>query len=216
MDGVHDLGGRQGFGPIDTNETEESFHTPWDGRMWGMARAMTKPPGWTIDWFRHSRELIDPADYLTRSYFDQWMQTYAAMLVDSGAFSVAELAAAADAPAAERTLSGRRLDPAAMDKGRGFDREIAEAPKFAIGEPVRTKDLGRAGHTRLPGYARGRVGAIDHSYGAHVFADASAEGRERAEPLYSVKFAADTLWPEAAGRREWVYVDLWESYLDSL
>ncbi len=214
MDGPHDLGGRQGFGPVAVNEAEVGFHHSWDGRMWGMVRAMTKPPGWTIDWFRHCRELIDPADYLTRPYFDQWMQTYSAMLIDSGVFSVAEISAAARAPVPERTRSGAGLDPAALDKGRGFNREVAEAPKFAVGDHVQTKDMGNTGHTRLPGYARGRVGLIDHCYGAHVFADASARGEERAETLYSVKFSAEKLWPEAKGQRAWIYVDLWESYLE--
>ena len=182
--------------------------------MWGMARAMKKPPGWSLDWFRHCRELIDPADYLTRPYFDQWMQTYAAMLIDSGVFSVSELVAAARAPAAARRGGGQGLGPALLDKGGGFDRDVDEAPKFAVGDAVRTKDLGNPGHTRLPGYARGRAGVIDHSYGAHILPDASAKGEERAEALYSVRFSAENLWPEAKGRNAWVFIDLWESYLE--
>ena len=181
------------------------FSIVWDDR----------PVNWVANrWFRHCRELIDPADYLTRPYFDQWMQTYAAMLIDSGVFSVAEISAAARAPASERTRSGLGSDPAALDKGRGFDRDVTEAPNFAVGDPVQTKVLGSIGHTRLPGYLRGRAGVIDHCYGAHVFADASAKGEERAEALYSVKFSAENLWPEAKGRREWVHGDLWESYLE--
>ena len=74
MDGIHDLGGRQGFGPIDVNEPEAAFHHPWEGRAWAIVRGC-RHPDWTIDWWRHVRELIDPVDYLTRPYFDSWAQT---------------------------------------------------------------------------------------------------------------------------------------------
>ena len=211
MDGPHDLGGRQGFGPVAVAETQESFHSVWEGRMWGIARALKRPPGWTIDWWRHSRELIDPVDYLTRPYFDQWMQTYAALLVDSGVISVAELAAP---PALEENHDATPIDAATLNKGGRFDREIAEGPRFAVGDDVVADGLGKPGHTRLPGYMRGRRGVIDHYYGGHVLPDASAQGEERAEPLYSVKFSAETLWPEAEGQGGFVYADLWESYLE--
>ena len=102
MDGIHDLGGRQGFGPVETREPDEVFHAPWEGRVWGIVRAMTRPADWSIDWFRHCRELIDPVDYLTRPYFDQWVQTYAAMLVNSGAATVEEVASGRS----QSTLSG--------------------------------------------------------------------------------------------------------------
>jgi nitrile hydratase len=92
MDGIHDLGGRQGFGAIDVDEPEEPFHEPWEGRVRGMVNAMSKAADWNIDWFRHCRELIDPVDYLSRPYFDQWLQTYAAMLVNSGIATVDEIA----------------------------------------------------------------------------------------------------------------------------
>ncbi len=95
-----------------------------------------------------------------------------------------------------------------------YDRKIDGAPVFAVGDRVRTKALGSAGHTRLPGYARGRTGVIHACHGAHVLPDASARGEERAVPLYSVVFDAAELWPEAGGRRERIFIDLWESYLE--
>ena len=74
--------------------------------------------------------------------------------------------------------------------------------------------MGATGHTRLPAYVRGRVGVIHAHHGAHVLPDASARGEERPEHLYSVAFSADALWPEASGRAEKVFLDLWESYLE--
>jgi nitrile hydratase len=81
-----------GFGPVAVDEKDEPFHADWEARMWGIARSVRSVGGWNIDWWRHSRELIEPVDYLTRPYFDQWMQTYAALLVDSGIATVAEIA----------------------------------------------------------------------------------------------------------------------------
>ena len=216
MDGIHDLGGRHGFGPIDVNEPEEPFHAAWEGRVWGLVRSLTRLPGWSIDWFRHCRELIEPVDYLSRPYYDQWAQSYAAMLVSSGAATVAEIVNGKS----RGPLPGLRA-PTAPDKvpelkvrAVRFDRESNAAPAFALGATVRAKRDGRRGHTRLPAYARGRRGVIEAYHGAHVLPDASAQGEERAEPLYPVVFDAAELWPEAAGRRERVFLDLWQSYLE--
>ena len=216
MDGIHDLGGRQGFGAVAVDEPDEPFHQPWEGRMWGIARAFGGVSGWSIDWWRHGRELIDPVDYLTRPYYDQWMQNYAALLVDSGVATVDEVACghASTAPAATKPPMTRADVAVAKAAMARFDRPIDAAPAFAAGDRVRTKALGSAGHTRLPGYARGRTGVIHACHGGHVLPDASARGEERAEPLYSVVFEAAELWPEAGGRRERVFIDLWESYLE--
>jgi hypothetical protein len=47
-----------------------------------------------------------------------------------------------------------------------------------------------------------------------VLADASARGEKRGEHLYTIGFASADLWPEAKGRDDRVFVDLWESYLE--
>ena len=76
------------------------------------------------------------------------------------------------------------------------------------------KTLIAASHTRLPAYVRGRTGVIDDSHGPRPLADAMACGVVKPEPLYTVAFEAGELWPEAQGRRDRVYVDAWESYLE--
>lgn len=218
MDGTHDLGGRQGFGPVGADEPEEAFHSVWEARMFGMARTMKRPATWTIDWWRHSRELIDPADYLVRNYFDQWMQTYAALLVDDGLATVDELAsghAKTRGHGLGQPMTGPEAEQAVHRPFR-YDRPSNKAPLYAVGQGVRALAMGTPGHTRLPGYARGRAGRITHFRGHHVLPDASARGEERAEPLYTVAFAAAELWPEAAHRKDEVMIDLWESYLEPL
>jgi nitrile hydratase subunit beta len=216
MDGIHDLGGKQGFGPIDVGEPEEPFHAAWEARLLGIVRAMTRAAPWSIDWFRHVRELIEPVDYLTRPYYDQWLQTYGAMMVNSGVATVDELATGKSTamipglppPTPPSAVAGLTRNTVC------FDRPSQAPARFAVGDAVRARLDASSGHTRLPQYARGRRGEVSAYHGAHVFPDASARGEERAEPLYTVAFAATELWPEATAARDRVYLDLWESYLE--
>ena len=216
MDGVHDLGGREGFGRVhwEDDEGDESFHADWEARLFAMALQLFaqwrgKPELWTLDWFRHVRERLDPVDYLTRPYFDQWAQCLFAILIDNGAVTLAEVIG--DQGTAVAMPEGKRAQAPAAESAR----DGAAAPAFQVGTPVRTASLIGSDHTRLPGYVRGRIGRIHSAHGPHIFADASARGDIRREPLYTVAFAAADLWPEAAGRRDVMYVDLWESYLEA-
>ena len=97
------------------------------------------------------------------------------------------------------------------------DRSDTDGSKarFEVGDSVKVKLAMRAMHTRLPGYARGRAGLIDAHHGMHILPDASARGERRKEHLYTVAFIASELWPEATDRKDKIYVDLWESYLES-
>jgi nitrile hydratase subunit beta len=216
MDGIHDLGGREGFGAVDVHETEVPFHESWEARVLGIVRAMSPAADWSIDWFRHCRELIEPIDYLTRPYYDQWLQTYAAMLVNSGIATVPELASgeATSRPSGLRPTMSPVDVATAKRSERNFAQDIKEPPAFTAGDSVRAKSHGVSGHTRLPGYVRGRRGRIEAFHGAYVFPDANAHGEKRAEPLYTIGFNAAELWPEAEGRRDRVFLNLWESYLE--
>lgn len=217
MDGIHDLGGKEGYGPIDVNESGTPFHEEWEGRMWAISNT-TDAPDWTIDWWRHVRELIDPADYLTRPYFDSWAQTQLAALVNSGVFTLKEATsgklAAPSGPAPERITAAEAVALDAKFATR-FDKEVKEPPAFRAGDRVQTRRAAHTHHTRLPEYARGRSGVIHAHHGAHVFPDLSAQGKEEAQHLYSVVFDAQALWPEAGARRDRIYLDLWENYLEA-
>ncbi len=217
MDGVHDLGGVEGFGPVEHEGVAWPFKHPWEGRMFGIAGLMTRPASWSIDWFRHTRECIRPDDYITRPYYDQWCQTYDAMLIDSGLATVEEVVngkAAGPvtppekAPLGPETVRGKALFP--------FDPLVpgGPAPAFAVGATVRTKANGHAGHTRLPRYARDKPAVIHAYYGNQILPDASASGREDAEPLYCVMIKAKDIWPESADSTDEIFLDLWESYLE--
>lgn len=216
MTRVHDMGGRTGLGPVTMDADEAPFHADWEARMWGINEAMSGAPGWTLDWWRHVRELIPAEDYLSRPYFDQWMLVYSAMMVDDHWASVDEIARgkaarpAPDIPAPQRVADV----PAAARTTRDFRLPSDRKPAFAIGDKVRTVRIGGIAHTRLPNYAMERTGAVHAYRGIHVVPDENALGREVGEPMYTIAFDAGDLWPEAKGRRERVFVDLWERYLD--
>lgn len=222
MDGAHDLGGKEGFGPIDVNEEDVPFHAEWEGRMWGISRC-SGAPDWTIDWWRHVRELIDPVDYLSRPYYDSWAQTDIAAHINSGTFTLEEVIAAKsansaptvppDQPISKVTTREDAVAAEAVGATR-YDRPMDQPPAFKVGDPVRASLFGHDHHTRLPAYARGKCGRIHAHHGAHVLADENARGREVAQHIYSVVFTAGDLWGEEAGRNDRIYLDLWESYLD--
>ena len=223
MDTVHDIGGRQGFGPVRWQEDhdEEAFHEEWQARGWAMWVCMSaswrgKPDVWTLDWFRHVRERIDPIDYLTRNYYDQIVQSLAATLIDNGEIRLQELAWGA--MSGEKSVSANndtpKNDVTAEVSATNGSESIRGQPAFSVGQRVRAKMSVAAFHTRLPAYVRGRMGVIEDYHGFRPLADASARGVIKPEPLYTIAFGAAELWPEAHARRECVFVDAWESYLE--
>ncbi len=214
MDGAHDLGGKQGFGPIEVETDFVAWHEPWQARAWAITRS-TFRSDWTLDWWRHVRELIDPVDYLSRHYFDSWLQLQTAALIDSGVLTLEE---AVTGKAAGRAADADPMAPEAPAEiaatAATFDRPLDRDPAYQPGDAIRTRSMGATGHCRLPGYAQGRQGRIHAYHGAHIFADDSAKGNEHPDHIYSVVFEAGELWPEAKGRRDRVFLDLWEAYLE--
>ncbi len=216
MDSVHDLGGIEGFGPVDRSHEDEPFHAPWESRMYAIAAAIKRPDDWSIDWFRHARECARPVDYLTLGYFEQWCMAYEAMLLDSDIVNLDELAAgkaaAATAPANRQPVTAEQV------RGKAHYPENplrpGGSPCFAVGDKVVTRLAGAPGHTRLPRYARGKPGVIQSYYGNQLLPDAVATGRDEAQPLYVVLIRAADIWPESADSDDEICLDLWESYLE--
>lgn len=207
----HDLGGTLGFGKVDVDEVEEPFHAEYEGRMWAISRAV-RHPKWTIDWWRHVRELIDKDDYLERPYFDSWAQTHMAALIDAGSFELAELL---NVQHSERSTE-IKID--GVDENRkfykSFEMPADDKAMFIVGSEVQTKACNPDGHTRLPNYASLKVGWIEAYRGAHIFPDESAVGSERGGHLYTVGFRSDVLWPGEGKNNDVVFLDLWQEYLE--
>ncbi len=217
MDGVHDLGGMHGFGPVEWDPEEPPFHGRWEAAVVAMMRA-TRGAFYNIDEFRHGIERMDPAHYLGSSYFEHWLDGVARVLAEKGVIDPAELEARA-AKLRERpdTPVSPGRSAAKTDSGRWSEssfREPSAPPRFAVGTAVMTRNIHPTGHTRLPRYARGKRGVIDAHRGCHVFPDANAHGLgEQPQHVYSVRFDGRELWGDAAEPNQQLYLDLWESYL---
>jgi len=177
---------------------------------------VTPAADWNIDWFRHCRELMNPADYLTRPYFDQWTQTYGAMMVNTGWATVEEVASGKSSQAIEGLRTPINAEQALdyVVTSRKFDAEISAKPKYRLEQQVHTITAVPTGHTRLPAYARGHNGIVIAHHGAHIMPDAMALNDKKHEHLYTVEFSCADLWPESKGSADSVTLDLWESYLE--
>jgi nitrile hydratase len=222
MDGVHDLGGMHGFGPVDREPDEPPFHAPWEAVMVAIQRSGRAAGVYNIDEFRHAIERMDPAHYLGSSYYEHWLDGIARLMDEKGVVTARELEARMDAlgarPDAPAPGSAPSSPAAPARRRRGENetsfREPTAPPRFAVGAPVIARNIHPAGHTRLPRYARGKRGVIGAHRGCHVFPDTNAHGLgEQPQHVYGVRFDARELWGEAAEPNQRVSIDLWESYL---
>ena len=217
MNGIHDMGGMHGMGPIEPEKDEPLFHAPWEARALALTLATAGWRKWNIDASRHARERIPAADYLRFSYYEKWIAGLCDLMLHHGLVTRAELDSgrpAAGSPRATPPLDAARV-PVVLGKGDPASREVDVAPRFAPGDAVRARNMHPEGHTRLPRYARGRTGVILHHHGAHVWPDSNAHFRgEDPQHLYTVRFAARELWGAAAPASDFVHIDLWEPYLE--
>jgi nitrile hydratase subunit beta len=216
VNGVHDMGGMHGLGPIHPEgEDAPVFHHAWEARTHAMVLA--SPTRGNIDVGRHRRERIPGPDYLRMTYYEKWLEGLCGLLAEQGLVTAMELATGRADPAAakaEPRLSAAAT-PAAMVRQGSYVRQVATAPVFAVGDSVRTLNLHPTGHTRLPRYVRGRTGVIVARHGAHVFPDSNAHDKgEDPRHLYTVSFSAQDLWGPPARAGDSVRLDLWEPYLE--
>jgi nitrile hydratase beta subunit len=215
VNGVHDMGGMHGLGPIAPEPDEPVFHADWERRV--HALVIASPTRGNIDAGRHQRERIPGPDYLRMTYYERWFAALCAMLVQGGAVTAEELASGIVDPAAQKgtpRLAPEQVTPA-LSRSGSYVRDTSAAPAFGPGDRVRARNLHPTGHTRLPRYVRGRTGVIERSHGAHVFPDRHAHGAgEDPRPLYTVRFSARELWGPDAAPRDSVSLDLWEPYLE--
>jgi nitrile hydratase subunit beta len=191
VNGVHDMGGMDGFGQLQIERDEPVFHQRWEGIVRAMM-ARTNGRYYNLDEFRHAIERMSPDEYLRASYYERWLHAVETLLHEKGV-----LAQEAPAPA--------------PDRGQAPSLQ----PRFQPGDHVVTRNVHPHGHTRLPRYARGRRGVVRKVYGPFRLPDANAHGDHDVwQPCYAVEFAARELWGVDAGGPDKVCIDLWESYLE--
>ena len=217
MNGMHDMGGMQDMGPIVYERDEPVFHEPWEARVWAMNRAMGPWRKWNIDASRFSIESLPPAEYLRASYWERWFASLVQRLISSGLVTADEVAAGAAAAGAPKATPAMTVDMARRVPTRAFPSPVEPGvePKFAVDQRVRTLNIHPTGHTRLPRYARGKVGMIVRDHGVYNFPDTAAHGLgDKRQHVYSVRFSARELWGGSAPARDCVHLDLWDDYLE--
>lgn len=210
MNGLHDMGGMHGFGPVVVEPDEPVFHETWEARVFGIAQSFR---GGNIDANRHALELLDPVTYLRNGYYGRWFASMLRRLAALGVVGADELAARIKAR--RRRRPPRRAAVSWRPATRSYARAIDAAPRFAPGQSVRARNHQPAGHTRLPAYARTRAGVVVLRHAAMVFPDDNAHDRgENPQYLYTVRFGGRELWGDAAEPGTCVHIDLFESYLE--
>lgn len=217
MNGVHDMGGMHGFGPLTAERNEPVFHAPWEGRVLALAVAIGAWGRWPGDAFREQWEQIPAADYLRGTYWEKWLFALIENAVRHGLITREEVELGQpDAPAPKFTPPLHASAVAAvLDHGSPKTRVVERQPLFQVGDAVRTRNIHPLTHTRLPRYARDKQGVIIALHGAHVFPDTNVQFLgENPQPLYTVKFQACSLWGDAANPRDTVCLALWEDYLE--
>ena len=209
------MGGQHGFGPVLPEPEGSPFHADWEARA--HALVLASPTRGNIDSGRFQRESIPGPTYLAMTYYERWFEALCQMLLKDGYVSPEEAAAGhADPAAAKATPRLAAADvPKALARQGSYLRDAAAGPVFAVGDRVRARNLNPKGHTRLPRYARGKVGVVERHHGAHVFPDVHAYGGgDDPRHLYTVRFTARELWGPDASDRDSVSLDLWEPYLE--
>lgn len=223
MDGVHDLGGRHGLGPIAPEQDEPVFHADWERSVLVMFPAMAMAGAFNLDEFRSGMEQIPPAEYLSATYYEHWLHSMILYGTRAGIFDPDDLErrtrhyldhpgeAAPKAAKPELVETLRGLIPGGDEYRRQTDAE----PAFAVGQTVRVRPEVSTTHTRRAGYIRGRVGEVVAAHGAYVYPDSNALGLgEDPHHLYTVRFTASELWGDEPGAaNSLVHIDLWQPYL---
>lgn len=211
MSRPHDIGGKDGFGPVDVHA--RPFAHAWEARQWALSRNVPIRAG-TIDWWRHGIENMQPDVYHLVPYFEKWCLNDLAQGIDAGIFSLEELmqGARVAAPAAT-AVSLQDLFDGLQKAVVNYARPLAQKAVFAVGQGVHTKAEMPEGHTRLPAYAMDKSGIVIAHHGGHLLPDAGALGHEEPAHLYTVEFTSETLWGDAQG--DSVCIDLWEPYFEA-
>ena len=202
MDGVHDLGGKQGFGPVRYASSRTAFKAAWEPRANALYSLGVRLGLINMDEYRHAIERMEPRHYLSASYYERSLTGFATLCLEKGIVSQEEL---------ERLAEGSFLLslPSAAGRLNAMPRE-----SFAVGDRVRVKNEFVSGHVRMPGYIRGKTGVVGGITPPYPFPDASAHNlQSQDEPTYDVGFKTEDLWPNAADPAT-VHVGVFESYLE--
>ena len=217
MNGIHDLGGMHGMGPIQPEKSEPVFHARWEARVYAMARAMGAWRKWNIDASRHQRELIPPAEWLRMSYYEKWLAGLIELMIDKGLVTRAEVESGQASPASPKATPALPAEAVAtlIAKGSPYNREVRVAPRFQPGQIVRARNMNpwvtRDCHaTYAQSQARSTPSMVSSCFRTRTL---TSRARTRSICIQCasphVSCGARKTTPQDS-----VYVDLWDDYLE--
>ena len=202
MDGMHDLGGKQGFGRIRYALNAQVFHEPWEKRVNALYGLAVKLGIFYMDEYRHAIERMEPRHYLSASYYERSLTSLATLCIEKGIVTLVEL---------EKRANG--TFPLSMPSAPGRSN-ISGRERFQAGDRVRVRSDYVPGHMRMPGYIRGKTGVGVSESPAYPFPDAHAHGvKAEDEPTFDVRFRSEDLWPNSTDAAL-VHVAVFQSYLE--
>ncbi len=212
MNGIHDMGGMDGFGRV-RPEDSEAFHEHWEKQIY-VANRLVRTQGLPAGGPAPS---MNPVDYLSWGYFGRSLYSLEGRALKAGLVTEEEL----------QNPEGRlaRVDGFQVVRAeevetrfrsrRGSRIQIEVPPRFQVGDRVLVKNEHPRGRTRCPRYFRGRRGQVHWDRGVWPYPDTVAQGLgDKPQHCYSVRFAATELWGSRADPRDRVYADLFEDYLE--
>ena len=91
---MNDVGGMQGFGPVEAELDEPAFHADWEAHVFAMNRALLGAGVYDLDEFRDAVERMPPQDYLASSYYEKWFAAVTTLCVEKGVLTAEEVAGA--------------------------------------------------------------------------------------------------------------------------
>ena len=214
MNDIHDMGGMSGFGSVVMEKDEPVFHEDWEARVYALATSWYPWGRYkSFGSFRHNLEKIPPQDYLDMSYYERWFLVNEQRALELGIVSKKEL----EDGLADPTRPMPMLQPPS-DSNLGSGRlNLNLEAKFRVGQLVRAKEIKSFGHNRLPGYVRSKCGVVTKKTGVYALQDTDAKDEQPYDDpqhVYTVKFSSKELWGDKGRDLDFVYVDIWESYLD--
>ncbi len=214
MNGIHDMGGMDGFGKVQPQD-DEPFHEPWEKQV--LAASFLVRTGSTVDESRLIQESIPPGEYLSQSYFWRWLHSLETRLLKYGLVTEEELRNPEGRLARVEGFPVIRAEEVEASRTRGSKRmQVDVPPKFQVGDRVIVKNEHPRGHTRRPRYVRGRRGQVLTDYGVYPFPDTVAHGLgDKPQHCYSVRFTATELWGSRANPKDVIYLDLFDDYLET-
>jgi len=214
MDGIHDMGGMDGFGKVEVEQNEPPFHERWEGRVMAMQRSMGYAGAWHIDHSRYAQERIPPHIYINASYYQKWALAMETNVIERGIAGKDEMEAGHALHPGKPLPRKLTLELTANLTRGSFFRPPQALQRFQPGDRVRTKNIHPQTHTRLPRYARDKAGIVERCHGCHLYPDSVASNLgDNPQWLYTVVFSGRELWGPDSDPALKVSIEAFEPYL---